>query len=88
MPEFLYNEMKDYMDRIYGLGEDDRIFYFGKGAIKNEIDRISELAQEESLPLFIVFEQNTIFFVFNDTILLHFRKLIAHSAAVNIQIIR
>ena len=38
-------------------------------------------------PYLLVFEQNTIFFVFNYALFLHFRKLVAHRAAVNIQVI-
>ncbi len=44
MPDFLYNEVKDYISRIYGIQPHDRLFYFTKGYIKKEIERCSKLA--------------------------------------------
>lgn len=44
MPDFLYNEVKDYISRIYGIQPTDRLFYFTKGYIKKEIERCSALA--------------------------------------------
>ncbi len=44
MPEFLYDEIKDYVSKIYGIKPDDRLFYFSKGYVKKEIERCAALA--------------------------------------------
>ncbi|MBQ3115291.1 MAG: site-specific integrase [Clostridia bacterium] len=44
MPDFLYDEVKDYISRLYGVQPTDRLFYFTKGYIKKEIERCSKLA--------------------------------------------
>ena len=33
MPDFLHQELRYYMNALYGLGKDDRIFYFTKTAL-------------------------------------------------------
>lgn len=49
IPDFLYRELKQYMDALYGLTPDDRIFYFTKTALNKELDRISEKAGVERI---------------------------------------
>ena len=49
MPDFLYHELKQYMDALYGLKSDDRIFYFTKSALNKELDRIAEKAGVERI---------------------------------------
>lgn len=44
MPDFLYDEMKAYMDALYGLEEDDPIFYVSKYGLLSEIRRMAEAA--------------------------------------------
>ena len=39
MPDFLVEEMKDYMKQIYGLEKDDRLFPMTKHYIKHEMAR-------------------------------------------------
>jgi integrase len=48
IPDFLYNDIKDYISRIGGIQPDDRIFYFKKTALQKEIKRC---AKEAGLPL-------------------------------------
>ncbi|WP_131929995.1 MULTISPECIES: site-specific integrase [unclassified Dehalobacter] len=49
MPDFLYQELKYYMNALYGLGKDDRIFYFTKTALNKELDRLAEKAGVERI---------------------------------------
>ncbi|WP_434510136.1 tyrosine-type recombinase/integrase [Desulfitobacterium sp. AusDCA] len=49
MPDFLYKELRNYMDALYGLGPNDRIFYFTRTALNKELDRISEKAGIERI---------------------------------------
>jgi integrase len=44
MPDFVAVELASYIEGIYGLGEEDRIFYFTKSALNKELDRIAEKA--------------------------------------------
>ncbi|MBQ3427438.1 MAG: site-specific integrase [Clostridia bacterium] len=44
MPDFLYDEVKDYISRLYGVQPNDRLFYFTKGFIGREISRCAPLA--------------------------------------------
>ena len=44
MPDFLCQELKDYLSRIYGLMPDDRIFTFTKSFLHYEMYRGAELA--------------------------------------------
>lgn len=44
IPDFLYEEYKDYVSRIYGIQPQDRLFYFTKGFIGKEIKRCCKLA--------------------------------------------
>ena len=44
MPDFLAEEMKDYMNQIYGIGEDERIFEITKGYLHREMTRGADAA--------------------------------------------
>lgn len=44
MPRFLYDEVMDYVGRLYGMGAHDRIFYFTHGTLNNELDRAAAAA--------------------------------------------
>ena len=44
MPDFLYNEVQDYISKLHGIQPNDRLFYFTKGYIMKEIERCSKLA--------------------------------------------
>lgn len=44
MPDFLVEEMKDYLKQIYKIGPKDRIFDISKGYLHHEMDRGSEAA--------------------------------------------
>lgn len=39
IPEFLYNEIKEYISKLFGIADSDRIFYFTKSALDKEIKR-------------------------------------------------
>ncbi|MDR1630041.1 MAG: site-specific integrase [Oscillospiraceae bacterium] len=41
MPGFLYDEVQKYISALYGIGQDDRIFYFTHGTLNTELDRIA-----------------------------------------------
>jgi integrase len=49
MPDFLYKEFKQYMDSLYGLEANDRIFYFTRTALNKELDRLIEKANIERI---------------------------------------
>lgn len=40
-PDFLVEEYRNYTQRLYGLGKNDRVFYFTKSALGKELDRAS-----------------------------------------------
>lgn len=42
IPEFLYEEIYDYIDLMYHIEPEERIFYFTKGGIEKEFQRITE----------------------------------------------
>lgn len=42
MPDFVYDELKYYVEGIYGISPTDRIFYFTKTALNKELDYICE----------------------------------------------
>lgn len=44
IPEFLYNEVYEYMNSVYEIQPDERIFYFTKHHLNTEIKRCSEIA--------------------------------------------
>ena len=44
IPDFLYNDIQEYISKLYGIGKGDRIFYFTKSALEKEIKRASEKA--------------------------------------------
>lgn len=39
IPDFLYDEIQDYVKQLYECGPDDRIFYFTKSALSTEMKR-------------------------------------------------
>ncbi len=41
IPEFLYEEINEYISKLYGITDKDRIFYFTKTALDKEIKRVS-----------------------------------------------
>lgn len=44
IPDFLYDDIQDYISKLYGIGRGDRIFYFQKTALEKEMKRVSERA--------------------------------------------
>lgn len=44
MPDFLTEEMRDYIDQLYGIKPDDRIFEITKHYLKHEMERGSKAA--------------------------------------------
>lgn len=40
--DFLYNDIQEYISKLYGIGNGDRIFYFQKTALEKEMKRVSE----------------------------------------------
>ena len=44
MPDFVIKEWKDYTSKLYGLEENDRVFYFGKGILGRHLDKAAEAA--------------------------------------------
>ena len=51
MPDFLKEEIKDYIGMLYGIGENDRIFDFTKSFLHHEMKRGSEAAGVKKLTL-------------------------------------
>ncbi|SCY65266.1 Phage integrase family protein [Butyrivibrio sp. INlla14] len=44
IPEFLRDELKEYLDRLYGIPLDERIFPIGQEAVQHKMKRNSEKA--------------------------------------------
>ena len=44
LPDFLYDDIQEYVSKLYGVQQNDRIFYFTKHALDKEIKRIAEKA--------------------------------------------
>lgn len=42
IPDFLYNDIQEYVSKLYGIEKDDRIFYFTKSALDKEIKQVAE----------------------------------------------
>ncbi len=42
IPEFLYDDIKNYIAKLYGIQPNDRIFYFTKSALEKEIKRVAK----------------------------------------------
>jgi len=47
IPEFLYDDIHEYVSKLCGIQQNDRIFYFTKSALEKEIKRV---AQKVGLP--------------------------------------
>lgn len=45
VPEFLYDNIHEYVSKLYGIEQNDRIFYFTKHALEKEIKRGAEKAE-------------------------------------------
>ena len=44
MPQFLIDEMQEYLKQLYGVGKNDRIFEVTKSYLHHEMDRGSKQA--------------------------------------------
>lgn len=42
IPDFLYDDINAYVQKLYGIEKSDRIFYFTKSALEKEIKRVAE----------------------------------------------
>lgn len=42
IPEFLYDDIQNYISKLYGIQPTDRIFYFTKSALEKEIKRVAK----------------------------------------------
>lgn len=49
IPEFLYSDIQEYISRLYGITDEDRIFYFTKSALDKEIKRVAEKVELEPI---------------------------------------
>lgn len=49
IPDFVINDLKDYITRLYGLQPEDRIFYFGKGTLNKELNGLADQAGLEHI---------------------------------------
>lgn len=49
LPDFVYDELKNYVESIYGITENERIFYFARTALNKELDRLAKLAGVERI---------------------------------------
>ena len=49
IPEFLYDEIYDYMNMVYKIEPEERIFYFTKHHLTSEIKRCAKLAGLEAI---------------------------------------
>lgn len=49
IPEFLYNEINEYIEKLYGIKKDERIFMFTKSSLLNELKRASAKAGIEPI---------------------------------------
>lgn len=45
IPDFLYDDIESYISNLYGIEDNDRIFYFTKSALEKEIKRVAEKAE-------------------------------------------
>lgn len=44
IPDFLYDDIKDYIGKLYGIKDYDRIFYFEKSMLNKNLDYYAKLA--------------------------------------------
>ena len=51
MPDFLNDEVKEYIGMLYGIGENDRIFDFTKSFLRHEMERGAQAAGVKKLTL-------------------------------------
>lgn len=42
IPDFLYDDIKEYISKLYAIESNDRIFYFTKSALEKEIKRVAD----------------------------------------------
>lgn len=49
IPDFLYDDIQEYMSRLYGIDKKERIFYFTKSALDKEIKRGADQAGLEPI---------------------------------------
>lgn len=51
MPDFLCEELKEYIDSLYGVSENDRIFPISKSYLHHEMDRGAKAAGVKRIPI-------------------------------------
>lgn len=51
MPDFLHEEMKEYIASLYGILENDRIFPISKSYLHHEMDRGTKAAGVKCIPI-------------------------------------
>ena len=44
IPDFLYDDIYEYISKLGGIGQNDRIFYFTKSALEKEIKQAAKKA--------------------------------------------
>ena len=44
IPNFLYDEIQGYISRLYGIQDDDQIFYFAKSTLNKNLDYYAKIA--------------------------------------------
>lgn len=49
LPDFVYNELIEYLEAIYGIQDNERIFYFTKSAVGRKMKHIIELSGNKQI---------------------------------------
>lgn len=49
IPDFLYDDIQEYISKLYGIEQGDRIFYFTKSALEKEMKRNAAKAELEPI---------------------------------------
>lgn len=49
LPEFVYNEIMEYLGKLYGVKKNERIFMFTKSSLINEIKKMADAAGVEQI---------------------------------------
>ncbi len=79
LPDFVYNDIKNYVNSIYGIGNDDRIFMISKSRVNKKLKTYAEKAGVKPIRVHDLRHSHAAYLIDQDVNIMVISKRLGHS---------